>query len=325
MKTPSLHALIKPGLSTFILLLITYLAIWGGHLLWWPYFSDASSTLLINSGWSPVYHVLALLFLVAINSVLLRRFVLHFSIIRIKSFLPVFLFLVFTATWPELRMDLYAHLFLTAFLLSLEFFFGMFRNRTAVEHSFLGSLIISLLSLAEPLYLFIIPVVWIGFVILKSFSLRTWLASLTGLAIPWIFFNAYFWSKGIFTEVAPELVLLLQPTLYFPVHNPQFLVFIGLISGSVIILLIGLFRKILDDSIQTRKYIYVLFLLMMAIILFLILHQQNAARFLPLLAFFLAILMAHPLSLLKPAVYPILFYCIIALHLFLLISQYLFI
>jgi len=196
MNVLSLKPFIKPDITTFILMLISYLGIWMVNILLLPEFSYSGMDLRDNR-WPVASHLLALLLLITINSILLRRFVLHFSIIRTKSFLPVFFFLTFSVVWPEMRTNLFPHFFLTIFLISIELFFGMYRNHRAVEPAFLGSLLISLTSLIHPFYLLIFPILWIGWIILKSMSVKSLLASFTGIAVfTTVGFGTMEWNLG---------------------------------------------------------------------------------------------------------------------------------
>lgn len=322
MKAIHLKPLIKPGIPTLILILTILLAIWIAHLLLLPVFQESADDEYGKMNWPLVYHIPALVALTAINSLLIRRFVLRFSIIRIKSFLPVLIFLVFITVWSGVRFDLYPHLFLTAFIIGTEFFLGMFHNRKAVEHAFLTSFIVSLLSLLEPMYVVLFPLFWIGYIILKSMSLRVWLASLTGLAVPWVFFNAYYWFRGTTTVVAPDLTLLLKPSLYIPSSMWPLFIYGGLTGIITLIAIAGIFTKIFDDSVQTRKYIYILVFLMVAITILCVLYQPFAHLFLPLLAFLGSVLLAHPFTLHKSEFFPLLFIFLIIINIAYLFTQY---
>jgi hypothetical protein len=321
MEIFSLKPYIKPSLPTLILILSGVLGIWVVHLLILPEYSHSVSS-FENFSWPAIYHITALLAITAVNSVLIRRFVLRFAIIRVKSFLPVFFYLTFTTVWAGLRTELFPHVFLTAFIISTEFFFGMFRNRVAVEHAFLTSLIISATSVIEPLYTLIFPLVWIGYVILKSMSLRVWLASVFGLSIPWLLFNSYYWFKGVTTGFSSEILFILQPSLYIPANLLPLLIYATLTGIIAVIGVGGMFNKIFDDTVQTRKYIYILVMLITIITLFSIFYQPYAHLFLPLIAFLLSVLIAHPFTLSKSDFYPVLFIFFIVLNLLYLVTQY---
>lgn len=322
MKVLSLKPFIKPGITTFILMLVSYLGIWAVNILMLPEFTDAGSALRDNN-WPVVYHLTVLFLLITINSILLRRFVLHFSIIRTKSFLPVFFFLTFTAVWSGMRTDLFPHLYLTVFLISLELFFGMYRNRKAVEPAFLGSLLIAVTSLYHPFYLLLLPILWTGWIILKSVSLRSWLASLTGIAIPWIFYNAWYWFQGIEITFSPEFSQLASPGINFSQYTDSFLMYSGTLVVTALFCVLGLFSKLLDDSIQTRKNIYILVLILIFILAFNILYPGTTTLFLPLTAFLTAVIMAHPFTLRKSLLYPLLFILFAAVNIVYLLSQHL--
>lgn len=322
MKQLSLKAFIKPGLLAFILMLVSYTGIWITHFLLLPEFAGLRLAILYFN-WPMIYPFLFLFLLIVVNSILLQRFVFHNGIIRVKSFLPVFFYLMFTVTWPDLRAGVYPHLFLTVFIISTELFFRMYRNRTSVEPAFIGSLAISIISLAQPVYLIIFPLIWVGLIVLKCISLRVWLATITGISAPWIFFNAFFWSQGIATEPDPVFMKLLAPEFILHKLSLSEMIYTSTSILVVLISLGGLFNKILDDSIQTRKYIHILVMSLFVVVIFMVIFPSFANLFVPLTAFLLSILMAHPFTLLKPAFFPILFTIYGVLNLFYLVSQYL--
>lgn len=322
MNVLSLKPFIKPGITTFILMLISYLGIWMVNILLLPEFSYSGMDLRDNR-WPVASHLLALLLLITINSILLRRFVLHFSIIRTKSFLPVFFFLTFSVVWPEMRTNLFPHFFLTIFLISIELFFGMYRNHRAVEPAFLGSLLISLTSLIHPFYLLIFPILWIGWIILKSISVKSLLASFTGIAVPWIFHNSWFWYHGMELGFSPVFQTLNFSTVATEPISKSLLIYISILLFTGIISIIGLLSKLLDDSIQTRKNIYILVLTMLFTIAFSLFNSSLSHLYLPLTAFLVSVLMAHPFTLRKSLLYPLLFIVFSVCNILYLVFQHL--
>lgn len=322
MKAFSLSPFIKPGIATFLMMLIGYLSIWTANVLLLPEF-DESVTTLRDTQWPITYHIASLLILIAVNSVLLRRFVLHFSIIRIKSFLPVLFYLTFTVIWKGMRTDVLPHIFLTLFLLSLELLFGMYRNRKAVEAAFLASIIISAVSLFNPLFILTIPIVWMGMMITNALSLRVWLASLTGIATPWIFYNSWYWFQGMETEMATSLVDRTIFVTGIPHLHWTFLIYAAVMAVVGIIALIGLYSRLLEDSIQTRKYIHVLVFTSFYTIVLAAVYGTSAHLFLPLIAFLVAVLVAHPLSIRRSLVYSVIFIVFFLLNIGFLTIQYL--
>ena len=89
-----------------------------------------------------------------LNAFLIAQLNNKFTIIRTRSFLPVFIFTMLIASWPSVHMLLSAHLALTLLIMSLFVFFEMYRDRNASEQAFLGSLLIATASLfIEPFIL----------------------------------------------------------------------------------------------------------------------------------------------------------------------------
>ncbi len=304
-----------------MLMLIAFMAIWISHVIILPSY-ESLRQMLYENRWIELAPIAGIILLTIFNSFLLRRFVLHFSIIRIKSFLPVFFFLVFTLTWPDLRVAVFPHFFLTVFLICLDLLFSSYRNPKAVEIAFLSSLLIAVTSLIHPLLLVCVPLFWLTLVVLKSMSIRMWLASLTGVAAPWLIFSAWHWWQATALGIAPELLQLNQVEWFFQKGFNIHLGYFGLIAVIFLFCITGLFNRLLDDSIQTRKYIHLLLIILLLLTIFNGAYPQLAYLLLPVVASILAILMAHPFTLRKSPLYTILFLVFGLLNIFYLLSQY---
>ena len=153
-------------------------------------------------------------------------------------------------------------------------------------------------------------------------SLRVWLASLSGLAVPWIFFNAWYWFNGIATGLSPVLEQLLYPSFFMPSSFLTLFIYGGVTGIISLIAISVILTKIFDDSVQTRKYIYILVVLLVAITLFCVFYQPFAHLFLPLIAFLVAVLLAHPFTLHKSEFFPLLFIFLILINIAYLFTQY---
>jgi hypothetical protein len=305
---------IKPGLPLAVLLVILYLVSWGFNLIFIPdieQYTPAGNRLLEpNTRWL----ILSIFFLTLINLLLITLINSKYSIIRVRSFLPLFFYALFITTWKESHFLICSHIAVSVFLVSLMIFLSMYKNKTAVLQAFWGTLLISLTGIINPVYLFLIPIVWLCFVQLKCFSTRVFLASLMGTLIPWIFYFSYQLYTGNEIVIFRILFDEFQPGFLLNVLTIYEQIYIIALILIVIIGLFGIYTNLLSDSIQNRKNINVLVLMLVFLIVLVFIFPKHALAYLPLIASFMAMLLAHPFTLQKSKFYTILFFIFIAIH-----------
>ena len=307
----SLKNFIVPSIPLAVLLVLFCMSLWltdfgagavlismqGTH-------TDFISSFIAN----PFVTIATGIILTLLNSFLIAQINNRFTIIRIRTFLPIFIFLLLTGTWYTTHFQITSQLALTLFILAVFNFFSMLRENKASEQAFLGSFLISLSSLLINQYIFLIPVCWIGFIIFRSLSLRTFLASLMGTLAPWILYLS--------------VLYLFNPT--FSLNNFQFensafnmdftayslvqYIYAGLLTIILIISTFGLSMMSRSDAIHTRNKLNFLLFLLVSLAILSVIFATQVVIFLPLIAFIYALLLSHPLTLNQNNFYAILFY-----------------
>lgn len=191
----------------------------------------------------------------------------------------------------------------------------MYKNKKAVGNAFTGSFLLSLTVFADPAFLILLPVTWFGFITMKCFSFRVFLASLTGALIPWIYYACFCLFTGtdmsILTTGIPDAFRI---NIVFSQFNLYDKIYIALMLLIMIAGIAGMFGNRLSDSIQTRKNLNVILLYLIAAALFLLFFAGHSASFLPVTAFCMALLLAHPFSLNKYGFFPVLFILFFIIH-----------
>ncbi|MDD3080193.1 MAG: hypothetical protein PHH37_13995 [Paludibacter sp.] len=242
-----------------------------------------------------------------INVFLIAQLNNRFTIIRNRTFLPVLIYLILVSMWSEIHIVVCAHLAATMLLISLFVFFDMYRNANASEQAFLGSLLIAVASVFAPVLLLLIPVCWLGFMRFYSFSLRTWLASLFGALVPWVFYFAYmlyyktdyYWLNDL-----GQSFFIGLPVFSRPLYE---MVYIALMVVFMIIGLFGLYTNLHSDSIQTRAKLNFLVFILVAAFVFSFFFVNQFIVFLPVIALAYSLLIAHAFTLRLTNFYGILF------------------
>lgn len=308
MRFPTIKKMINPGTGLIVLLTILYLGLWVLNYTFLPDYRQyvAASIRLIDP--KPLELVGIILLITIVNIVLITQINSRFSIIRTKTFVPAFLYALLIASWKETHFLIISHLAGTVFLVSLLIFLSMYRDKTSVQQSFTGTLLLSVSGIFFPPYLFLILLSWLGFFILKCNSPRVFIASIIGALIPWIYYFAYSYISGSEISVFQSFNIDFQPGLLLmgrPVHEHVYLTFTLLI---MIISVIGTYKNLFNDSLQTRKNINFIVLFLLFLVLLIFTFPKQALAFLPLIAIGYSFLFGHPLSLKTTKFYSILFY-----------------
>jgi hypothetical protein len=302
----SLHPLVRPRNTTTILLLMGFALLWMGMFFVLPtpenYKLPSALVKIIGAELLPnllITNILSLAFTM-FNALLIYWLNNKFTIIRTRSSMPVFVYLLLMTLWHKTHYVLYPHLALAIMIISLFVFFGMYRLRRSPERAFLGTLLLSVGSLiVEPIALFI-PVFWINFIHYNCFSFRNFLASLIGLLLPWIFF---FWTNYHFSADTGWLSAIVEPfrlKVFFLQGVRPATAEIVYIAGIALLYTVAHFCMLAAskaDSLQTRAKLQILFYLGLASALFTLCFGSQDFIFLPFVAFSYAILFSHPVTL----------------------------
>ena len=220
-----------------------------------------------------------------------------FSIIRIRTLLPVFIFLLLISVWYQTHCLVFSHLALTLFIMSLLVFFNMYRNRYSTEQAFLGTLLLVTGSLIlKPLILFV-PICWYSFIHYNCFSLRTFLASLFGVLAPW---GTYLVINQTIQPDNQWFFDILEPFkiefLFFENSTAE-IAYIGALLILGIIFLVEMLVLIKKDSQQTRTKLNIVLSFGLAATIFSLFLNNQYSMFMPFMAFTYAMLFSHPLTL----------------------------
>ena len=322
----TLKKIITPSLSLSTLLIVASIALW----------LVVFSTTVVNSPvelGSPLSKAvesilpaglltsITSLLLTLLNAFLIAQLNNRFTIIRNRTFIPVFVFLMLMSVAGQTHQLPGAHFALTLMLIALFVFSNMFRDKQASEQAFLGSLLIATGSLfIEPILLFL-AVCWMGMIRFGSFSLRTFLASVFGGLVPWIFYftiRYYFepdllWINTLFTGFETGFTLFGRPV--------NELIYLTCMTLIIITGLVGLYSNLHGDSIQSRAKLNFLTIILIFSFAFSIVFVNCYAIFIPFTLMAYAVLIAHPLTLKPNGFYAILFIVLVIINLAYLASN----
>ncbi len=195
-------------------------------------------------------------------SLLLQQVNNTFNIINKRTILPAFFFLLFTQTDTRNDENLMGIISVLVIALCLIFAFKSYRNTESQMSSFNVALLLTLGSVLcwNPL-VFFIPLFWLGFYILRSFSIKSFAASLIGILTIYFFFSAwclYQENWNLFIEKLPQIKQL-SDIRFINLSIMDWIVFsvffILLIISGINILMVGI-----SEKIQTAMFLRVLLL-----------------------------------------------------------------
>jgi len=315
----SIKNFITPGIPLAILLVMSCFALWvityfGGHFVTVS-MQNNSVVVFLQSILIPntILSGLTAISFTLLNAFLVAQLNNRFTLIRSRTFLPIFIFVLLLGVWNETHLVNGSHLALTIFIIALFFTFNMFHNRNASEEAFMGSFLISVSSLFINPLIFLIPVFWIGFIMLQSFSLRTLIASLLGTVTPWIltFSGQYL----IYSKIDFASVFSIQMNLDFNLYTFTLVnsIYIASMAIILIICLAGMFSNYSRDAIHTRNKLNFIFLLLIAILILSIIFENQFSSFLPIIALLFSFLISHPFTLKQNNFFSIVFiiFCVL--------------
>jgi len=324
----SIKKIIAPNIPLTVFLVSTCCAIWmlsfeGGHTFTIN-FQQNSIQEILKSVFLPtsILSKVVSLVLTLFNAFLIAQLNNRFTIIRTRTFLPFFIFLLLMGTWNQTHFAIGSHVSLTLFLIALFFFFNMSRDEKASEEAFMGSLLISLSSLMINQLIFLIPVCWIGFMIFQSFSLRTFLASLFGTIVPWIFFAGIMYLGNNNITFASIFDLGFNFAIQLSFFTLAEIIYTAIITIIMIIGLVGLFSISGSDAIHTRNKLNFLVFLQIALLVLSFIFRNQLFCFLPYFALVYSFLISYPLTLKLNNFYSIIFIIFCTLNIAFAISKY---
>jgi hypothetical protein len=324
----SLKNIIVPSIPLAVLLVLGCIGLWFSAYFGERFSATQQQGALLAHHIETLIHPNSLLSnIISIAFTLLNAFLLsqinnRFTIIRTRTFLPVFVFLLLMSSWNETHIANSSHIILTLIIFSLYFFFSMARDKNSSEQAFMGSLLLSISCLFINPLILLIPVCWIGFIIFQSFSLRTFIASILGVLAPWIIFVSV---KYLFMQsVDLSNLVSIKPNLEFDIHSislPLVVYSIAFLSFATISI-IGVFTLSNGDAIHTRNKLNFLILYLVSLVIIGLLFRNQLTLILPMIALVFSILFSHPFTLKQNNFYGILFSIFCFINIAYIISKY---
>ncbi len=307
----SIQKFIVPGISFAMLLIVACVVLWTINFVTRYYFQQlpvhntAFGEIENVLSWSKLTIEVAGFVLLLFNTFLLLQLNTKYSLIRTRTLLHGFLFLMTLSVWSAFDITFTDYLASTFVLFSLLMFMGMYRNKQAVREAFTGSMFIGIGSFFAPPLIYILSAFWAGFFLFQCISMRTFLASLFGIITPWILYFWFNWEFQPDKAWLDELRNVLTPELTVHFDENHKIVFIAI---NLILLLFGIgsfYNSLRLDSIQTRQRLKIFIWLFFLSAVTAFFYVSAFPAFLCVAAIAFSMLLAHPLTLQKSLLHSI--------------------
>jgi len=253
------------------------------------------------------------------NAGLLFLLINRFSFVNTRTFLPTFVFALLIIVWQPSHETFKSHIALFLFVCALFCFFNM-SEKEASEKTFLGSLLIACAGLFLNNLLLIIPVCWLGFVAIRCFSFRVFLASVLGAIVPCLIYVVAIYVASPTFDF--QTLFNFDFSLNFGIKELQLptQLYIGLLFVVFIISILGTYADFYTQNNSIRRNINFILILLVS---FIIILNFEKTLF-PFIALCFSIFVAHLFSVKKNSFYPILFLVFIFINLAFVVYNFLY-
>ena len=316
-----LKSIIKPSFAQIILYVFLGLVIWAVSYVGSFYTRDITFDELLAQlfGAELLLKNAIGIGLTAVNAGLLFVLVNRFSFVNIRTFFPTFVFALLIAVWQPSHETFKSHIALFLFICALFCFFNM-SEKEASEKTFLGSLLIACAGLFLNNLLLIIPVCWLGFIVLRCFSFRVFLASLLGVIAPLLIYSVVIYAVSPTFDF--QSLFNFDFSLNFGIKELQLptQLYIGLLFVVFIISILGTYADFYTQNNSIRRNINFILILLVS---FVIILNFEKTLF-PFIALCFSIFASHIFSTKKNNFYPILFRVFIFINLAFVVYNFLY-
>ncbi|MEG1580288.1 MAG: hypothetical protein RR386_03395 [Bacteroidaceae bacterium] len=231
------------------------------------------------------------------------------TLIRIRSRLTSSTFICLMASATMLHAFTLDNLLVICVLLTYYLLFSSYQKAHAEGCIFHAFIFVGLGSLLLPQLLYFVPFYYLAMIIqLRSFTLRTFLASLLGILLPYVFYMSYLIYYSHLEEILiPFAKLTHVESIRLPTDPYQvpLLSFVGVLS---LISIINFWRTKFNDKIRTRMLFYILIIQEFLIAALILLQPQSFKAIMPVLIMNSSPIIAHYFALSNTIICKIIFF-----------------
>ncbi|MDR0863360.1 MAG: hypothetical protein LBO74_00315 [Candidatus Symbiothrix sp.] len=220
-----------------------------------------------------------------------------FVIIRQRTLLPAFCYLLLVGTEPLFFYDMKGSVSALIIVFCLFFLFGTYQNPHSQSSAFNISLLLTLGSFYWDPLLFFFPLFWYGMYRFRSFTLKTFFASLMGFILIYLFI--FTWSifqndLPIFSDSLPKFKSLGNfSDIQLLTYNLKGWLIIGFTTFLVILSGLKIFMSGIAEKIRTMVTLSFLYVFLLLSFIFSLFQGEWEKEWILILYVPLAFLIAH--------------------------------
>ena len=245
--------------------------------------------------------------IIVLNSMIIAQMNNRFTIIRTRTFVPTFIYLLISVCWLPTYGNYIAALGASFALLALYLSLGMYKDKKSVEQAFLSFFFLALSGFLVPDFAVLTVVFWIGFAVLNSFSLKVFFASVFGFLTPWIIYFSFQMLIAGNTEIFPGIQQFVIQYSGPGYKNIPVFVYAAFMFFVLLVSLVQITANSRQDSIQTRNMLNFFKILMFAMIFIIMFRHSGYVSYIPFTAILFAVLAGHAFTLFKSFINSVIF------------------
>jgi hypothetical protein len=232
--------------------------------------------------------------LTMVGAFLLHRANYTLALIKEKTYLPFFLYIFFISANPDFFPLNPASIGIVFIIASLYLLFLSYHDSEARKLAYNTALILSTGSLLWAHILCFFPLFWYGMYLFRTLTLRTFLASLLGLAtVYWLLLGWSVWQDdfSFFTALSDKFADVQILTLSsVSILNWVEIIIVGVLN---FVATINIIKNSHNENQRTRQYLQFLMILGVWSFSLFFLFEQSANEFLQIACISSAILVTH--------------------------------
>jgi len=270
---------IRPNIVSFTLSLIVAFLLWAKDI----FMPDANydNKLFFNIFHFPEHNVWIGFISTVGMAYLLFKALDKISFIQQRTFLPFFVFILLAGgntPLHSLTNGIIGSFFL---LLSIWQVYSTFHKNEPIQEVFNAGMFLSIGYFFVFDFLFLIPVVFINFLIINNLSLRIFLSTLLGLLTPAIIIFGFSFWMGSMDAQLNYFNNGIQFDFDFSIVNHLSLVFTGIFTLISLISLFGCYQNRFNSSVSERKNLQVIVWYFAAILILIWIRITQKSEILP--------------------------------------------
>jgi hypothetical protein len=193
--------------------------------------------------------------LLVINALLLSRLNMKFIVLKSRTYLPAFIFLLVVSSYlplQQLNPAVFASLCL---LFAIEAILGTFKREGLAYEYFLASFLVSMGSLFYARGVFLMLIIWIGLSLFRNIRWREWIFTIMGFLIPYLFLFSWYYMTG--QELYPrwqEMTMNFLPDHDFSHFSRYYILFYAYLALLILLASRKMISSYQGQKIYVRKF-----------------------------------------------------------------------